>query len=233
MLNLDQQNGLRERLRESRPYWQPATQLFSALVRAHLWPGGMVLDVGCGRGGLVEQLTHPLEQIVGVDPDLHSLQTHRLNMQRTNALYPLPFGDGTFDVVYASWVLEHWARPERELTEIARILKPNGVFIFITPNALHPLLRLNRGIAWAKLQTVLVQKLYGRDETDTFPVHYRMNTADTIQQIAQTAGLNVDTLHLVDDPTYLAVFPALFDIAQRIDEKFPAIHIVGALSKST
>ena len=69
MLTLDRQNALREAYRIMRPGWQPATERFAALVRTHLSPDSRILDLGCGRGGLVEQLNHPLAQIVGIDPD--------------------------------------------------------------------------------------------------------------------------------------------------------------------
>ena len=65
MLSLDRQNKLREQYRQMHPTWRPATEVFADLVRAQLRPESRVLDVGCGRGGLVEQLEHPLPQVVG------------------------------------------------------------------------------------------------------------------------------------------------------------------------
>ena len=80
MLSLDKQNAWREQYRASHPGWQPATELYANLVRQQLTPAARVLDIGCGRGGLVEQLGHPLAQVVGIDPDWLSLREHRLNL---------------------------------------------------------------------------------------------------------------------------------------------------------
>jgi hypothetical protein len=54
--------------------------------------------VYCGkdytRGGLVEQLAHPLPQMVGIDPDWLSLREHRLEIPRGSVQRPdsLPGG---------------------------------------------------------------------------------------------------------------------------------------------
>jgi len=50
----------------------------------------------------------------------------------------LPFGDNTFEVVYASHVLEHfpWYQTEEVLREWARILKPGGYMEIWVPDAI-------------------------------------------------------------------------------------------------
>jgi predicted SAM-dependent methyltransferase len=50
---------------------------------------------------------------------------------------PLPFDDATFDGVFCEHVLEHFAQVDGEglSREVARILKPRGVFRVIVPDA--------------------------------------------------------------------------------------------------
>ena len=48
---------------------------------------------------------------------------------------PLPFADGSVDVVFAEWVCEHLERPATVLRDISRVLKPGGWFAFKTPIA--------------------------------------------------------------------------------------------------
>jgi SAM-dependent methyltransferase len=43
----------------------------------------------------------------------------------------IPFGDATVDSVLVTEFLEHCSRPDEVLTEIARVLKPNG-YLFLT-----------------------------------------------------------------------------------------------------
>lgn len=232
MLSLDEQNRLREIYRRENPGWQPATERYAALVRAHLQPHSRVLDLGCGRGGLVEQLDHPLAQIVGIDPDLASLRAHRLPLPRAQGISSrLPLGGQTIDVAFASWLLEHLAEPWRDFAELARVLRPGGAFVFITPNWRHPLALFNRLLGRAgQGQRRLVSRLYGRSGGDTFPTHYRANSPQTLAALANVHGLRLTHLEMIEDPTYLAFTSGLFRLAQRIGERLPPerrLHLVG------
>ncbi|MCA9937116.1 MAG: class I SAM-dependent methyltransferase [Anaerolineales bacterium] len=239
MLTLDQQNALRDQYRRQRPNWQPATEQYATLVRTHLPRAGRLLDLGCGRGGLVEQLAHPLPQIIGIDPDLASLREHRLpQMPRAVAdSYHLPLPSGCATCATASWVLEHMAQPARDLREIARVLQPGGCFIFVTPNKRHPLIALNRLLGRISgLQQQLVGALYGRAAADTFPAFYRANTADDLARLATQAGMRLVTLLTIADPSYWGFMPALFPLMCRLEERLPPsiqLHLVGIMQRPT
>ena len=140
MLSLDQQNLLRERYRFENPYWRPATETYAALVRSYLNDDSRVLDLGCGRGGVVEQLGHPPALVTGVDPDWLSLAEHRLHgiKRVTSVSSSLPLRPQSFDVILASWLFEHLDQPGATFRQIFRVLKPGGVLIFIAPNGRHP-----------------------------------------------------------------------------------------------
>ncbi len=232
MLSLDKQNVWREWYKERRPDWLPATEVYAALVQSELRPYTLFLDLGCGRGGLVEQLDHPLCQMVGADPDWLSLYEHRLNLPRVVARSErLPFRDSVFDLVCASWVLEHLAEPARVFTAVSRILKPGGAFVFVTPNGRHPLTAMNRSLGRAgQIQGRLVQWLYGRAPDDTFPTFYRVNTPAQIEELCQQSGLILEKLHLIPDPTYLAFNQVMFRAMCLLEERLPAsrqLHLVG------
>lgn len=235
MLSLEKQNAWREQYRLEHPEWQPATEVYAQTIRAYLEPISHLLDVGCGRGGVIEQLAHPLEQVVGMDGDEHSLREHRLQAPRLTALRALPFADGVFDVAIASWVLEHWVEPLLELREIGRVLRPDGVFIFITPNLNHPLLRWNQRLGRVRhLQEQIVSRLYGRGAEDTFPVYYRANTPDRLLELARAADLTLVTLQTISDPSYLAFHPKLYAFNAWQEGKRSAearIHLVGVMRK--
>ena len=237
MLSLERQNALRERFRIMRPGWRPATELFADLVRGQLRPDSRLLDLGCGRGGLVEQIDHPPIQIVGLDPDWGSLVEHRLPAmpRAAGASRDLPFAAGTFDLVFCSWLLEHLADPQRDLNEISRVLRPGGVFVFITPNGRHPLALANRSLGrLTTLQSKLVERLYGRVEEDTFPTRYRANTLPRLRQLAQTSGLQLHHWATVSDPTYLAFNEPLFRLMAWLDPRLPVgmrLHLVGVMRK--
>jgi ubiquinone/menaquinone biosynthesis C-methylase UbiE len=226
-LSLDRQNGYRERYRQSHPTWRPATEAYEMLIRSLLRPDMRVLDVGCGRGGVLEQLGPAAEHPTGADPDFASLREHRLPaLPRVQAMAEnLPFQAGTFHVVLASWVFEHLENPQQTLAEFARVLKPGGFVVFITPNASSLITRLNQLLR--PLQKTLVPRLYGRAEADTFSVHYRANRPHDLHhpQFAQ------HTLLFIADPSYLAFTPWLYRISLLLTRITPPVHLVGALQR--
>jgi len=233
MLSLEQQNAWRERYAATHPGWRPATERFAGHVRAALGPTARLLDLGCGRGGLVEQLAFSPARIVGIDPDFDSLRDHRLPaLPRAAALSGrLPLAAASFDVVAASWLLEHLPNPATTFAEVGRVLRPGGVFVFITPNGRHPLAWANRAAGQlGRAQGRLVARLYGRCEADTFPTTYRANSAAALVRLCAAAGLALTTLEFVADPTYLAFSRPMFRAMAAFEDRLPAdrrIHLVG------
>ena len=235
MLSLERQEEYRRRYEEMRPDWRPSSHVYQAMVAARLTPQTIALDLGCGRGGVMERLHSQTGSVVGVDPDLLSLREHRLpSLPRAQALSErLPFSDASFDLVCASWVLEHLPLPGRTFAEIARVLRPGGWFVFLTPNAHHPLLLLNRLLHWT--QGRLVSLIYDRTEEDTFPAFYRANTLRRIRALAREAGLTCTTLETIADPTYLAFNDVLFRLSARLTPLLPSalrVHLAGECRKS-
>jgi len=114
-----------------------------------------ILDVGCGAGFLANDLAKAGYQVHGVDRSENSLEVarlHDLTQQVRYVLgdaYSLPFESHTLDAVTCMDFLEHVDSPERVIHEIARVLKPNGIFIFHTFNR-NPLCHLVviKGLEW-------------------------------------------------------------------------------------
>ncbi len=234
----DRQEFYRALSRNLRPGWKPSTLVYQEIVASYLGPGVKVLDLGCGRGGVIERL-HPLASLaVGVDADLASLREHRAPaVFRVQALAEnLPFPPCSFDLVISSWVLEHLAEPEKTFEEIARVLKPGGHFVFLTPNLLNPIPRLGRELAkfGSFLQRSLVAGLYGRQGHDVFHPHYRANTPRRIDELASRAGLRKISLLPIGDPTYLAFNRIFFRLSVRLEDLIPRerkVHLVGVYEK--
>ena len=239
LLPLTLQNTYRARYRAMRPGWQTSGDQLEALVRSYVRQQSCVLDLGCGRGGVVELFWRDVRLAVGLDPDSPSLAEHRApGMPILRGVGErLPFAGASFDLVVSLWVLEHLKEPLTVLSEVRRVLRPGGHFVFLTPNLRNPLLMLNRiGKALPLLQRRLVPRLYGRHEADTFPVQYRANTVRALRGLAAASGLEVAELRVVADPTYLALNGFMFRTSVLAERLMPAgwgVHLLGDLAKAT
>jgi SAM-dependent methyltransferase len=238
VLPLDQQNEYRRRYHAFNPTWQSSGDAFEQIVRGSINSSTLLLDLGGGRGGLIEKI-HPLVgAATALDPDFLSLAEHRApTVPRICGLAEhLPFPVNTFHTVTALWLLEHLPDPPTVFREIHRVLQPNGLFIFLTPNALHPLLFTNYlSLFFPALQRRLIPRLYARAEEDTFPVCYRANTPRALRALCQQTGFNL-RLHLIADPTYTAFNETLFRLSTFVERFIPAsfkIHIIGVALKKT
>jgi 2-polyprenyl-6-hydroxyphenyl methylase/3-demethylubiquinone-9 3-methyltransferase len=104
--------------------------------------GKRALDVGCGGGSLSEEFARLGCDVVGVDPSVNSLATARAHATaagltidyRQGAGEELPVEDASFDIVYCCDVLEHVTSVPTVVAEIARVLRPGGVFFYDTVN---------------------------------------------------------------------------------------------------
>jgi SAM-dependent methyltransferase len=220
-----------------RPGWRTSNEQLEAMVRSYLTPESRVLDLGCGRGGVVELFWRDVKLAAGIDPDEPSLaeRSTRGMPVVTGRGEDLPFAGESFDLIVSLWVLEHLRAPELVFSEVQRVLRPGGHFVFLTPNLRNPLLAFNRlGRALPQLQRRLVPRLYGRVEADTFPVQYRANTERAIRSLASGAGLEVAKVRVVPDPTYLAFNGLMFRASVMSDGLMPAswgIHLLGDLGR--
>ncbi|MBM4423208.1 MAG: methyltransferase domain-containing protein [Chloroflexi bacterium] len=236
MLPLDRQNEYRRRYRALNPRWQPSGDAFEQIVRHAISPATRLLDLGGGRGGLIEKIHAEVGAATALDPDLLSLRQHRVPaVPRSCGLAEsLPFRAESFDVITALWLLEHLPDPVTAFSEIHRVLAPNGLFIFLTPNALHPLLTANYlSRFFPSLQRALIPRLYARAEADTFPVRYRANTAAALRALCRRVDFTLE-LRFIADPTYTAFNDPLFRLSAFVERFIPApfrIHLIGVAQK--
>ncbi len=97
-------------------------------------PPSCIVDVGCGTGRLLRAVSvrWPEAQLIGIDPAGQMVsQADRLCPKATFKLAPaesLPLPDESADIVLSSISFHHWADQERGLQEIARVLRPEGLF---------------------------------------------------------------------------------------------------------
>jgi SAM-dependent methyltransferase len=112
---------------------QPSIDEQGAEITALLGPGeGLCLDLGCGTGLLLDALARTGRVPVGMD---YSADQLRYARRRSNEIVrgdgaALPFGDGAFRTVVASWISTDVDDFPAVIAEAARVLEPGGVFLF-------------------------------------------------------------------------------------------------------
>jgi 2-polyprenyl-6-hydroxyphenyl methylase/3-demethylubiquinone-9 3-methyltransferase len=106
------------------------------------WPKKDVLDLGCAGGFMAEAMAVRGANVTGIDPAVEAIVAARSHA-RTGGLSigydfgvgeALPYADGTFDAVICVDVLEHVRDLKQVLAEVARVLRPGGLFLFDTIN---------------------------------------------------------------------------------------------------
>ena len=106
------------------------------------WQGKDVLDLGCAGGFMAEALGACGANVTGIDPAAEAVTAARAHARTmdlrigydTGVGEVLPYADASFDAVVCVDVLEHVADLHKILAEVARTLRPGGLFLFDTIN---------------------------------------------------------------------------------------------------
>lgn len=127
-------------------YFYPAVAAFAAAaIAARPEPRAevRVLDLGCGNGDLLAELTRlqPAAAYIGAEIAGGRLRLAQQRLPLRTALLQidgkahLPLADASVELVLVTEVIEHLKQPAAFLDEIYRILTPSGRLILTTPNS--------------------------------------------------------------------------------------------------
>ena len=113
------------------PFFLPRRALWRAMAKVASQVDGRLLDVGCGTKPYRLLFTR-VEDYIGLEldtPDNRATKHADLYYDGTS----FPIGEGSMDAVLCNQVLEHVFNPETFLSELHRVLRPNGVLILTVP----------------------------------------------------------------------------------------------------
>ena len=102
------------------------------------------LDVGCGRGELLELGGSSFAHAIGCDPSARMLSSQAsIEMRKQPSPIELPFADGSVDFVTAVCVFHHvhGEAMTRLTNEIRRVLTPGGMCCVVEHNPWNPVTR--------------------------------------------------------------------------------------------
>jgi len=184
-------------------------ELLEAIERIQGRPGRL-LDVGCGIGTELEVARDRGWQAKGVELSAPSLKVARASGLDVMAV-PLAdagFAAASFDCVTVNHALEHIPRVRPLLTEVRRVLRPDGLLFISVPNL----------DAWPHRVGAHRLGLAFNDD------HYLFFTPSTLDRLLRTAGfsiMGITTPRWVDfqrgpAATYPAPFRAVNSVVERM-----------------
>ena len=167
------------------------------LLMADVIEGQRVLDLGCGDGRFSAALVGAGADVVGADASAEAIRRARVIAPEAEFVQseegaPLPFADGSFDLVWCGETLEHIVDVAQVLGEVKRVLRPGAMLLATTPN--H-----------ARL-VVAFEALAGRPlerRLDPRSDHLRFFTAHTLRELLSGAGFDQVSVIAVDGPPLL------------------------------
>ena len=141
-----------------------------------------ILDVGCGTGRLLRAAGEkfPRARLEGIDAAEGMIEQARAAGGRANfqlaTAESIPFPDSQFDLVFSTMTFHHWADQSKAISQIARVLTPNGrwvladfvatgpmrfVFAVVRPKRFHERGKVDRLLAPAGLRVTSERRVPG------------------------------------------------------------------------
>lgn len=188
--------------------WIDGTEEFHRLLGNTIPRCGVILEIGSGPSNKSSRFLATLGELHGIDLDPEVRENDALNtaevLSRPDS--PYPYADASFDACVSDYVAEHIARPDVHLSEVARVLRPGGAYIFRTPNSLHYVSLVAR-LTPQWFHDLVANRLrpveHEADRHPPYPTVHAMNTSTSIQRLSRKAGLLVDSIQMVEkEPSY-------------------------------
>lgn len=190
---------------------------YAELLGDKVVQGALWLDLGAGtrvhggwRGVTQAELAERARLLVGTDVMApHLRRNPYLGAAVVADAAALPFRDAALDVVSANMVVEHLEHPRRVLSEVYRVLKPGGPFVFATPNRGHPVVWLSAKVLGRQARRKAATAVEQRSPEHVFPTFYRCNTEIAIRTLAAEVGFRAPELTVFNSIPFFRHVPLL------------------------
>ncbi len=207
-----------------RPWYTGALELVTSVVDRPV----DTVEVGCGNGEFASllkrtSLCRSYRGLDGYQPSLDAAAAAGHDVERADFEAPLSLPDASADLVVSLEVIEHVAKAEQMLAEIARVLRPGGHLVLSTPNV---------GFAAARLRYL------AKAEVGLEGVHLRFFNRERLEQVCRDAGLTlVERASFMPALGYNTVVRKLGGRRRMVPcpaslEPWLALHFVWALRRS-
>jgi len=211
----------KKRIKKERKYWDKLSSKFDKRKRKE-WKvyesllfnkiaddmnkESTVLEVACGTGRATLEIAKQANKVYAIDISSQMIDVARKNIKEKGInnielsvedAYSLPFDNEMFDIVICINSLHNMIYPEKALSEIKRVLKPEGRFISAVT-----------GIGSRKFK--IIMSIY--KFLTNFPVFHKLNLEEFADMLSK-AGFSIEKKEILKHPE--DVMPLLFIVAER------------------
>jgi SAM-dependent methyltransferase len=185
-----------ERIKSRFPGYKFSWEIYTEIILENVARKPYWLDIGAGPNILIEEQPG-FEFAVGLDiqrPE-NAFAPNRSAYCLADCAF-LPFKHSSFDFITSRYTFEHLREPLAALGEVARILKPNGLFAMQTTNKNSPLVIISRMIPFG-IKRRIFPVLFKDNPSGTYKAYYRINAPGTLP--TRFEGLKLERLEMVED----------------------------------
>ncbi len=119
------------------PLWYGKGEREKVLRNAKLSKSSVVLDYGCGSGYTTAEIAKRSKKVLAVDISRKQLERAIKNLSGVDNVIFLKesemgrFKPSTFDRIVCSIAMDHFTKPQKQLSQLSRVLKRGGVASFL------------------------------------------------------------------------------------------------------
>lgn len=161
----------------------------SLLSEADPQPGERVLDISCGTGLVtmpVREIVGPGGTVTGVDLSQGMIEKAQIQMEEKGVqnirflhmdAEALDLPDDLFDLTICSLGLMYYPYPEKALSEMFRVLKPDGRAVALVWGA-------RKACGWAEIFPITDRRV----QSDVCPLFFQLGTGHALANALKIAG---------------------------------------------
>ena len=149
-----------------------------------------ILDVGCGDGfhlNLLKKYGAKSWTLEGIDIDARAaVMAEKSGLKiHTGSVEKLDLPENAFDLAFMIQTIEHVEKPEKVLSAVRKILKPNGKLVIVTDNTDSIDFTLFKGSYWGGYH---------------FPRHWNLFNQKSLAKLAGKTNFEVEKLATIVSP---------------------------------
>lgn len=196
--------------------------------------GRKILELGCGVGVFTSYFALTGAEITAIDVSSQLLSRAQESVKQGNVRFylanilNLPFADNSFDSVVGVSILHH-IDLAKVLSEIHRVLKPQGYIAFSEPNMLNPQIVVQKNIPFVK-------RLLGDVQSERAFLRWQLRKLLQICKFKEVKIMPFDFVHPFTPDFLLPFFVSVGEGLEKIGfirEIAGSLFITGCLSDKT